>query len=516
MESNKGYVAEGHSVTRTPFFDGTDYPYWKNCMQVFLGAQNIELWKIVHRGAYTLPEDKDTRTKDQIAKGTINCSALNVMQCTVHPKEYSRVSMCTSAKEMWDKLELIYEGTSQVRESKVSMLVSEYEMFKMNNNETISDMFARFMLIINVLKGLKKEYSESDLVRKILRSLLSSWNTKATIIEDSKDLSTKKLDELIGSLMTYEINVKRKETEEKPKKSIALKASKKNSSGSKKDAQQESDEPETSSDSESDEMTMLTRQFKKFLKFKMSGSGNSKPFQKKDFLNKSDSYKKSDVVCYECKKQGHMRGECPELKKKLKKEKFTFKKAKAMLATWTDEDEDENSQATSRDDEVQCLMARSDDSNEVNSSFETYSVDEWEYAYIVLFEKFCEFKSENKALKKKINSLVHDTNHNEQIASLNKEIEMMKVDEQAHSEEMDGMKMKLQEVQKEKDDLSNSLKTLQDELVGVKEKLKKAEEQLKGKSEDLTRFVKGKQNLDAILGSNVFVAKHGIGYLIIA
>ncbi|MQL91362.1 hypothetical protein Taro_023978 [Colocasia esculenta] len=59
-----------------------------------------------------------------------------------------------------------------------------------------------------------------------------------------------------------------------------------------------------------------------------------------------------------------MRGECPELKKKLKKEKFTFKKAKAMLATWSDEDEDENSQATSGDDEVQCLMARSDDSNE--------------------------------------------------------------------------------------------------------------------------------------------------------
>ena len=89
---------------------------------------------------------------------------------------------------MWDKLELIYEGTSEVRETKASMLVSKYEMFKMKNDETISEMFARFMLIINGLKGLKKEYSESDLVRKVLRSLPSSWNTKATVIEDSKDL----------------------------------------------------------------------------------------------------------------------------------------------------------------------------------------------------------------------------------------------------------------------------------------------------------------------------------------
>ena len=158
MESTKGYMAEGHSVTRPPFFDGTDYPYWKNRMQVFLRAQNFELWKIVSKGAYILPQDEDTWTKDQISKGTLNWSALNMMQCAVHPKEYSRVSTCTSAKEMWDKLELIYEGTSEVRESKVSMLVSEYEMFKMNNDETISDMFARFMIIINGLKGLKKEY----------------------------------------------------------------------------------------------------------------------------------------------------------------------------------------------------------------------------------------------------------------------------------------------------------------------------------------------------------------------
>ena len=99
------------------------------------------------------------------------------------------------------------------------MLISEYEMFKIKNDETISDMFARFMLIINGLKGLKKEYSESDLVRKILRSLPSSWNTKATVIEDSKDLSKMKLDELIGSLMTYEINLKKKATEENPRKS---------------------------------------------------------------------------------------------------------------------------------------------------------------------------------------------------------------------------------------------------------------------------------------------------------
>ncbi|MQL70706.1 hypothetical protein Taro_002982 [Colocasia esculenta] len=156
------------------------------------------------------------------------------------------------------------------------------------------------------------------------------------------------------------------------------------------------------------------------------------------------------IVCYECKKPGHMRGQCLELKKKLKKDKFTFKKAKAMMATWSDEDEDDNAQGSSEDEEIQCLMARSEDSNEVNSSFENYTIDDWVEAYTLLFEKFHECKSKNKALKKKITSLVHSTSDDEQIAILTKEIELLKIEKESHLVEMDCIKEKLQENVKEK------------------------------------------------------------------
>ena len=57
--------------------------------------------------------------------------------------------MCASAKEMWDKFCLIYEGTSQVNETKANMLVHDYELFKMKPEETISEMFARLSEITN-------------------------------------------------------------------------------------------------------------------------------------------------------------------------------------------------------------------------------------------------------------------------------------------------------------------------------------------------------------------------------
>ena len=42
------------------------------------------------------------------------------------------------AKEIWDKLEVTYEGTSRVKESKINLLVTQYEVFKMAESETIN------------------------------------------------------------------------------------------------------------------------------------------------------------------------------------------------------------------------------------------------------------------------------------------------------------------------------------------------------------------------------------------
>ena len=155
---------------------------------------------------------------------------------------------------MWDKLQVIYEGTSEVRETKANMLVFEYEAFKMKPDETIFEMFSRLTVLTNGLKSLGKSYTEYEIVRKNLRSLTSSWHTKATIIEDSRNLSSTTVDELIGSLMTYELNLKRTDEPEIKKKSLALRANLKN-----KEPNTESES--SSSDEDTGEFAMFTRRF---------------------------------------------------------------------------------------------------------------------------------------------------------------------------------------------------------------------------------------------------------------
>ena len=76
--------------------------------------------------------------------------------------------------------------------------------------ETIVEMITRFTDIVNGLEALGKTFKESEKVMKILRPLPSKWHTKVTVIQEVKDLTKLPMEELMESLMPYEINLEKK------------------------------------------------------------------------------------------------------------------------------------------------------------------------------------------------------------------------------------------------------------------------------------------------------------------
>ena len=86
------------------------------------------------------------------------------------------------------------------------------------------------------------------------------------MIEDSKNLLTLTLEELIGSLMTYELNMQRTELESKKSKGIALKASSHKHDTTSKD--------ESSTDEAEEELALLTRRMKKIFRKRRPNSFN--------------------------------------------------------------------------------------------------------------------------------------------------------------------------------------------------------------------------------------------------
>ena len=112
----------------------------------------------------------------------MNAKAKYFFKCALSKNEYDKIISCDSTKEIWDRLQTLHEGTNQVKETKISMLVHQYEMVKMLEHENIDEMTTRFMNIINQLKALGKRYNNVEIVRKILRSLSKAWCPKLTTI----------------------------------------------------------------------------------------------------------------------------------------------------------------------------------------------------------------------------------------------------------------------------------------------------------------------------------------------
>nr|CAN78305.1 hypothetical protein VITISV_044015 [Vitis vinifera] len=79
------------------------------------------------------------------------------------------------------------------------------------DNEIIVEMITKFTNIVNGLETLGKTYKESEKVMKILRSLPTNLDAKVTVIQEAKDLTKVPLEELIGSLMTFEITLAKRQ-----------------------------------------------------------------------------------------------------------------------------------------------------------------------------------------------------------------------------------------------------------------------------------------------------------------
>nr|GEZ74387.1 UBN2 domain-containing protein [Tanacetum cinerariifolium] len=104
-------------------------------------------------------------------------------------------------------------------------------------------------------------FSSKNYVRKFLRALHPKWREKITPIEESKDLSSLALDELIGNLKVHEVVMEKDSEIYKGKKEqikfIALKVKK-----------ESSDDETSTSESDDEEYAMAIRNFKKFFRRK--------------------------------------------------------------------------------------------------------------------------------------------------------------------------------------------------------------------------------------------------------
>ena len=201
-------------------------------MKIFIESIDRGIWNAIVNGPFIPMDDVDgvstANCFDELTdlEMQYDCVAKNIITSALNLDEFFRVSQCSSAKEIWDILEVTHEGTTDVKRARKHALIQEYELFRMQQGETIADVQKRFTHIFNHLIGLGKQFDKEELNIKILKCLDRSWQPKVTAISETRDLITLTTAALFGKLREHElemIRLKEMETVEKKTKSLAFK-----------------------------------------------------------------------------------------------------------------------------------------------------------------------------------------------------------------------------------------------------------------------------------------------------
>ena len=339
------------SIAHPPYFDGNNYGAWKAKMKSFLWSLDERVWSTVVHGfpkptkkigkgdeETTILKAREEWTTAEVTHSTNNQKGLNALFTAVSSDQFEYISGCDTSKEAWDILQVTHEGTDTVKGAKLQMHTLQFETLMMDENETFSEFYAKLCVIVNACSSLGEKIPEDRVVKKILRSLPQRFQPKITAIEEIRDLNTLKVQELIGSIQTYEM----KHLALKKSKTVAFKVV------------NEEDDGHSNEDCSDEELTILTRRFMNFLKNQDPRSRDSKGINSKNrFVNYTDGgskFRRSNerknprekVQCFECEGYGHISSECANT---LKKQKDS--KNKAMHITWSDsESECENDEKT--------------------------------------------------------------------------------------------------------------------------------------------------------------------------
>ena len=150
------------SLNAPPYFDGSNYAFWKVWMIAFLCSIDEAIWDAIDIGWIRPKAAKSTWDKATLTASNANSKALNAIFCGVSLDEFHRISHIIITKEAWQILEISYEGTKKVKDTKLQMLTTQFKELRMCEDESFDSFYSKLneVVIGKFNLGEKMEYSK--------------------------------------------------------------------------------------------------------------------------------------------------------------------------------------------------------------------------------------------------------------------------------------------------------------------------------------------------------------------
>jgi len=199
-------------LVHLPVLNGKNYDAWCIQMKVIFGMQDV--LDIIMAGLQELEKDAGEAQKRMFRESKkLDYKAIFLIHQCMDPQKFAKIVSATSAKQAWDILAKVYVGSERLKRVKMQTLKRQFELLQMKEKEGVAEYLNQVQGLSNKMMACGANLKDQDLVEKVLRTLSSRFDYVVAAIEESKDFTKIKLDELQCSLEAHEQRIKERETD---------------------------------------------------------------------------------------------------------------------------------------------------------------------------------------------------------------------------------------------------------------------------------------------------------------
>ncbi|GJT91794.1 hypothetical protein Tco_1080639 [Tanacetum coccineum] len=121
------------------------------------------------------------------------------------PKDiYTLINHYTDAKDIWDNVKMLLEGSELTEDERESQLYDDFEHFHQNKGETIHEYYVKFTKLINDMRKIKMTMPKMQLNSKFVNNMLPELGRFVTAVKLNKGLKISNYDQLYAYLKQHE------------------------------------------------------------------------------------------------------------------------------------------------------------------------------------------------------------------------------------------------------------------------------------------------------------------------
>ncbi|GJX11731.1 hypothetical protein Tco_0201590 [Tanacetum coccineum] len=111
------------------------------------------------------------------------------------------------AKELCERIQLLMQGTSLIKQERECKLYDEFDKFAYKKGETLRDFYLRFSLLLNDINIYNVKLEQFQVNTKFLNTVPPEWSKFVTDVKLVRDLHTTNIDLLHAYLGQHEFHV---------------------------------------------------------------------------------------------------------------------------------------------------------------------------------------------------------------------------------------------------------------------------------------------------------------------